>query len=229
MTRFSKLQKRIEANKTPVDIPYDDMKKYLNHNGFYLDRIHGSHHIYKNKDNELIVIPIHSKSIKAPYVSKAVSIIKGEKMVVNKNFNYRFKAFQIDTTDGWQWVIEFIDVPNIIGGGDTVEEAYYEALENLNVYFDYLKENGEPIPQPTKEPEYTNYSGKLVLRLSKNNHSRIAQLAELENISINSLINEMITEGISNRISKKAVKQLVNDLEKEYTKENKLSLKLSNN
>ena len=150
-------------------------------------------------------------------------------MGLEKELNYRFKAFQIETTEGWEWGVEFIDVPNVGGGGDTVEEAYYEALENLHVYFEYLKEKGQPIPQPTKEPEYENYSGKLVLRLSKNNHAKLAELAQEENVSINSLLNEMITEGISNRVNKKAVKQLVNDLEKAYSKENKLSLKLSNN
>ena len=150
-------------------------------------------------------------------------------MAIDKKLDYRFKAFQIEGEDGFEWGVEFIDVPNIGGGGDTVEEAYYEARENLNVYFDYLKETGKPIPQPSKEPEYEDYSGKLVLRLSKSNHAKIAQLAEKENISINSLLNELITEGIANRTNAKAVNQLIHDLESEYVKDNKLSLKLSNN
>lgn len=74
-----------------------------------------------------------------------------------------------------------------------------------------------------------NYSGKLVLRLSKENHRKLSELSQTEEISINSLINEMITEGISNRINKKAVKQLVDNLEKEYSRDNKLSLKPNNN
>lgn len=150
-------------------------------------------------------------------------------MALEQTLNYRFKASQIETTEGWEWGVQFIDVPNIIGAGDTVEEAYYEGLENLRVYFDYLKEIGEPIPQPTKDPGLENFSGKLVLRLSKSNHAKIAELAEKENISINSLLNELITEGIANRTNKKAVNQLINDLENEYVKENNLSLKLSNN
>lgn len=150
-------------------------------------------------------------------------------MALEKELNYRFKAFQIETTEGWQWGVEFIDVPNIGGGGDTVEEAYKEALENLHIYFDYLNEEGLPIPQPTKDPEHSIYSGKLVLRLSKQTHAKITQLAEEENISINSLLNELIIEGIANRISNKAVKELIGDLEKEYSKQNNLSLNLVKN
>ena len=148
-------------------------------------------------------------------------------MAKEQELNYRFKAFQIQGEDGYEWGVEFIDVPNIVGGGDTVEEAYYEAVDNLKVYFDYLKDNGEDIPKPTPEPEYERYSGKLVLRLSKNNHAKVAELAQKENVSINALLNEIVTEGITNRISKKAVNELVSDLKNEYA--NKLALKLSNN
>lgn len=150
-------------------------------------------------------------------------------MALDKELNYRFKAFQIEGENGFEWGIQFIDVPNIVGGGDTVEEAYYEALENLHVYFDYLKEEGKTIPQPTKEPELENYSGKFVLRVSKENHRRLAELADEEKISINSLVNEIITEGIANRTNKKAVKQLINDLEKDYAIENNISLNLAKN
>ena len=150
-------------------------------------------------------------------------------MALEQTLNYRFKAFQIETTEGWEWGVKFIDVPNVVGGGDTVEEAYYEALENLHVYFDYLKEEGKPIPQPTKEPENENYSGKFVLRLSKSNHKKLAELAEEENVSINAIVNEIVTEGIANRANKRAVKQLINDLEKDYVLENNLALKLAKN
>lgn len=150
-------------------------------------------------------------------------------MAKDKKLDYRFKAFQIEGEDGFEWGIEFIDVPNVVGGGDTVEEAYNEARENLDVYFNYLKEKGEPIPQPSKEPNYEDYSGKLVLRLSKSNHRKIAELSESENISINSLLNEMISEGITNRVNKKAVKELIRDLENNYVIENEISLKLVKN
>lgn len=151
-------------------------------------------------------------------------------MARETKLNYRFKAYQIEGDDHtFEWGIEFVDVPNIVGGGDTVEEAYYEALENLKVYFEYLKEEGEPIPEPTKEPSCEQYSGKLVLRLSKSNHKLISEIAEQENVSINALLNEMISEGLTNRIANKAANDLISELKQEYAKQNNLSLKLIKN
>ena len=144
--------------------------------------------------------------------------------------SYRFKAFQIEGEDGtFEWGVQFVDIPDVVGGGDTLEEAYSEALSNLDVYISYLKDNGKDIPLPTKEPEYDGYSGKLVLRLSKGNHKKIAELADIENISINSLLNEMVTEGIQKRICEKSVSQLIMDTEKEYLVKNNLSYKLVKN
>lgn len=148
-------------------------------------------------------------------------------MALEQKLNYRFKAFQIETTEGFEWGVQFIDVPNIVGGGDTVEEAYYEALDNLHDYFDYLKEEGEEIPQPSKEPEFDDFSGKLVLRLSKSNHMKIKELAEQENISINSLLNEFITQGIERKICKQTVNELVKEMKQECAEDNNLSLKLA--
>lgn len=151
-------------------------------------------------------------------------------MAAETKLNYRFKASQIECDDGtFEWGVRFIDVPEIIGAGDTVEEAYYEGLENLHFYFDTLKEEGKPIPQPTFDPDDNRYSGRLVLRLSKNNHRKLAVLAEKENVSINALLNEIITEGITNRINNKAVEELIKDAEKEYAAQNNLSLKLAKN
>lgn len=149
---------------------------------------------------------------------------------MKERLNYRFKAYQIKCEDDtYGWVVRFADVPEVVGGGDTVEEAYNEAMSNLEYYFETLKEEGKEIPAPTQDPEENDYSGKLVLRLSKSNHKKLAELSEQENISINALLNEIINEGITKRISAKALKELIADTEKEYALQNNLSLNLVKN
>lgn len=76
MTRFSKLKQKIEANKTPRDITYDEILRYLNHYNFYLERTNGSHHIFKDIKQRRITIPVHNGKIKSCYVSLMVRIIK---------------------------------------------------------------------------------------------------------------------------------------------------------
>ena len=76
MTRFSKLKQKIEARKTPRDITYDEIQKYLNHYNFYIERINGSHHIFKDINERCITIPVHNGKIKSHYVNLIVKITK---------------------------------------------------------------------------------------------------------------------------------------------------------
>ena len=78
MTRFSKLKKKIESDKVPNDISYEEICKYLKYYGFYLDRVNGSHHIFENIDGRQITIPVHSGLIKSPYIKKVISITGGK-------------------------------------------------------------------------------------------------------------------------------------------------------
>jgi len=145
---------------------------------------------------------------------------------MNKALDYRFKAYQFLAEDGYTWYIEYPDIPACVGGGDSIEEALQAGKENIEAYFQYLKEEGKPIPEPSLEPSEVNYSGKLVLRLGKSNHEKAALLAEKENISINSLLNELIAEGLERRMCRKAVNEMIEELKEEYKQENGFVSKL---
>lgn len=148
---------------------------------------------------------------------------------MNNNLDYRFKAFQFKTEEGFSWMIKYPDIPGVVGGGDTLQEAIKEGKENIKVYFEMLKEEGKNIPQPTLEPEPEEYSGKMVLRLSKTNHMKLSEVAKSEGVSINALLNEMVTEGLANRLSQKATTQIIEQLRNEMIADNNLSLNLKHN
>ena len=66
--------------------------------------------------------------------------------------NYEF-SIKIDYSDYGDkvYVVRYTDFPNVIGSGDTIEEAIEEAQGNLEVYFDYCKEkNIDPSFERTK-------------------------------------------------------------------------------
>lgn len=122
-------------------------------------------------------------------------------------YNYRFNVFQIDTTDGLQWCVEYPDISAVVGGGHTPEEAIAEAKNNLTAYIDYLKEEGKELPAPSK---YENeFSGKFTLRMSYNLHKRVTELSELEGISINSYINEALVEKTRDDINRKSLEHII--------------------
>ena len=75
MTRFKKLKEKIEQDKVNRDITFDELTKYLEHYGYRLNRINGSHHIF-TRDNDVLVIPVHGSSVKYYYVLKAREKVK---------------------------------------------------------------------------------------------------------------------------------------------------------
>ncbi len=64
----------------PKEIAYKDVKKVLEHEGWILDRVKGSHHIYVKKDGTLypLVLPVHGKMLKAHYIREIVELLELE-------------------------------------------------------------------------------------------------------------------------------------------------------
>ncbi len=91
-----------------------------------------------------------------------------------------------------EYLVRFLDVPNIIGVGNTIDEAISEARENLGVFLEYLVDNKRDIPNPSIEKSFIDLSGKMTLRVSKTTHWKIQQKAAQEGISVNSFLNEAI-------------------------------------
>jgi len=76
---MSKKEKLLELLKnSPNNVTFGDIRKLLELEGFDLDRITGSHHIFKR--NEIVlVIPVHNNRVKSAYVKRIVELIEGEK------------------------------------------------------------------------------------------------------------------------------------------------------
>lgn len=75
---MSKKEKLLELLKnSPNNVTFGDIRKHLELEGFDLDRITGSHHIFKR--NEIVlVIPVHNNRVKSVYVKRVVELIEGE-------------------------------------------------------------------------------------------------------------------------------------------------------
>ncbi|GAX35773.1 type II toxin-antitoxin system HicA family toxin [Nodularia sp. NIES-3585] len=73
-----KKDKLIELLKnSPNNVKFSDIRKLLELEGFALDRITGSHHIFK-KDETILVIPVHNNRVKSVYIKRVLELIEGE-------------------------------------------------------------------------------------------------------------------------------------------------------
>ncbi len=72
MTKREKLRQRLKNN--PRNATFSDIRKLLEQEGFELDRITGSHHVFV-KGEIAFVVPVHSNKVKTVYVKRVIELI----------------------------------------------------------------------------------------------------------------------------------------------------------
>lgn len=55
----------------PAEMRFEEVEKILKHEGWHLDRIKGSHHIFV-KGTSTIVLPVHKGIVKREYLRKEI-------------------------------------------------------------------------------------------------------------------------------------------------------------
>lgn len=76
MTKREKLFDKISNN--PKDVSFSDIRKLLEQEEFTLERVTGSHHVFK-KDSVTFVIPVHNNKVKTIYVKRVIELIEESK------------------------------------------------------------------------------------------------------------------------------------------------------
>jgi len=68
--------KLLESLKqSPNNVTFAQIRKLLEQEGFTLERITGSHHVFR-KEATIFVLPVHKNKVKAVYVKRVVEIIE---------------------------------------------------------------------------------------------------------------------------------------------------------
>jgi predicted RNA binding protein YcfA (HicA-like mRNA interferase family) len=74
--RTRKLLERLKNN--PTGVTFDDIRTLLLREGFRLERIAGSHHIFK-MSGVTFVIPVHANRVKSVYVRRVIELVEQAK------------------------------------------------------------------------------------------------------------------------------------------------------
>jgi predicted RNA binding protein YcfA (HicA-like mRNA interferase family) len=74
--RTRKLLDRLK--NSPAGVTFDDIRTLLLREGFRLDRVTGSHHIFKKSDVNF-VIPVHANRVKSVYVRRVIELVEQAK------------------------------------------------------------------------------------------------------------------------------------------------------
>jgi antitoxin HicB len=84
------------------------------------------------------------------------------------------------------------ELPGCLTAGETPEDALRMLRDAMATWIEAAIEAGRPIPEPDED----RYSGKILFRMPKSLHARLAEQATRDNVSINQLALTLIAEGL---------------------------------
>ncbi len=85
------------------------------------------------------------------------------------------------------------EFPGLSAFGDTADEAIEEAGVALSLFIEEYEADGVPLPDPRTLP---SHSGQIRLRMPKHLHARLADYADQEGVSLNTLIVSYLSEAV---------------------------------
>ena len=101
-----------------------------------------------------------------------------------------------------------LEFPLLSAHGDTREEAISEFQLVLEMAIESFTEDHLELPKPKTTD---SHSGQFRIRLPKSLHSSLAEMAEKENVSLNTYVISLLS---ANNASQKAYAEKTNDLER---------------
>jgi len=119
--------------------------------------------------------------------------------MMNANFDpsrYSITVRRVALPEGEFYEASVKELPDVISYHTEAGAAYAEARDALVGLYEDAVEQGRPFPAPCAPPQ-TEHSGRVTLRMSKTLHAQIAQVAEMEDVSLNSLLNELVARRVA--------------------------------
>jgi antitoxin HicB len=91
------------------------------------------------------------------------------------------------------YVAQIKDLPGCLTQGETLEETMANINEARELWIETAYEAGDDIPLPSNDD---SYSGKLLVRMPKSLHRRLAETAENEGVSLNQYIVSLLSAAV---------------------------------
>lgn len=102
-----------------------------------------------------------------------------------EKYSYRVVWSQMDDA----YIGTVVEFPHLSHADDTLGGAFFGIVDMVGFVLDDMEQAGEEPPRPLGEREF---SGKLSLRMTPEQHRRIALEAAEQNVSINQLLTSRI-------------------------------------
>jgi predicted RNase H-like HicB family nuclease len=87
------------------------------------------------------------------------------------------------------------DLPGCSAFGETQPEALAELQDAIAAWIEAAQAAGNPIPEPSDPAGEAEYSGKVLLRIPRDLHARLARLAKTQTVSLNQYLVYLLTSA----------------------------------
>ncbi len=118
---------------------------------------------------------------------------------MNKSQTYATHVYWDERDNGFIAIAP--DLPGCSAFGDTKQEAWQELDHAIVGWIEAAVAAGEPVPEPSKPPKPSSYSGKVLLRIPASLHEKLAKEAEREGVSLNQWMVTLLSAGLFSQAS----------------------------
>ncbi len=130
---------------------------------------------------------------------------------VEKYLEKPYRIEMVRDSDGG-YVVWVKELPGCVSYGDTAEEALDMIKDAMEMWITTALERGKKIPEPISERKY---SGRFLLRLPVSLHEKLAEMAEDEGVSLNTLIVSLLSKSLEGQKVTSIEKRMV-EIEKGF-------------
>ena len=104
--------------------------------------------------------------------------------------DYPVELSKRDEEEESYWVAEIPDLPGCVSDGETPDEAVESLEEAKRLWIEARLEHGHGVPEPT---DTRGYSGRLLLRMPKSLHRKLAAQSRREGTSLNMYVVSLLS------------------------------------
>lgn len=113
-----------------------------------------------------------------------------------KKIEYPFTLRRMTKDEGTGWIVEFVDIPDCVGTGDTIEEAVECGREALDAWLAAASDYDIAIPEPSTG------TGRWLQRAPKSLHKKLVVQARDEGVSLNTLVLSLLAEALGKKLAR---------------------------
>jgi antitoxin HicB len=127
------------------------------------------------------------------YVSRvARAVASAEEQTMSDALRFDDYTIDLEREDDGSWVAEVVEMPGCLAAGEDPTDAVAMLRGPFGLWIEDARERGIAVPPPLS----TGPNGRLLLRLPRSLHMRVARAAARDGVSVNAFVTAAVAERV---------------------------------